>query len=551
VIEKNYHMEKNSPVKYAFLPVMDQEGKVTAVLSAGFNLNGLMRLQIVFAFAIVFFLLLSLGCWFILRFLLDKTVIEPVLELNRGMKIIAGGKLEHVIKINSKNEIGELAENFNRMTRSLKDGFEKIEASNRNLLVQLLTDPLTKTPNRKKFMDDLALCSNPVVVIFNVDGFQEINDFYGTEAGDLLLKEMAYRLKSLNLGIPFRLYKMHADEYIILIDREADMKELEYWGIYFSEEVMASPIIYRGTEIFINVSLGIGFARMEKPEKRKIDIGREALRNADMALKRAKSSRKKFIVYQDYMEISKEYEDNIFWTKKLKNAIMEDRILPYFQPILNNHTGAIDKYECLMRMVDLNGDIIAPLKFLNTAKKARLYRYLTKMMLEKSFAFFRDYEFEFSINISLEDIMDEKTVGYLYELLKSFEDCTCRAVFELLETENLENYIEVIEFINYVKNLGCKIAIDDFGTGYSNFSHLINMHVDYIKIDSSLIKNINKDKNSQIITRTIATFARELGLQTISEFVYSKEVFDKCQEMGIDYSQGYYLGEPKNTLVMP
>ncbi len=549
VIEKGFHSVRKSLIRNAYLPLMDKKGEVIAVLSAGYDLKNFSSLQIAFILAVVFFLGMSLGFGLILRLLLEKTVIKPVMELNRGTNIIAGGLLEHVIEINSKNEIGELADNFNRMTRNLRESFEKIENSNRNLLAQLLTDPLTNTPNRKKFLDDLALCSNPVVIIFNVDCFQEINDFYGTEVGDLILKELAYRLKGLNLGIPYRLYKMHADEYTILIDRESEIKELEYWGIYFSEEIMANPIIYKETEIYINVSVGIGIARGETTDRGKLDIGREALRNADMALKRAKVSRKKYIVYQDYMEIVKEYENNILWTKRLKNAIKDDRIVPYFQPILNNHTGNVEKYECLMRMIDVNGNIIAPLNFLNTAKKARLYRYLTKMMIEKSFLFFKSNDIEFSLNISLDDIMDEKTIGYLYEQLKSNRDIARRAVFELLETENIENYKEVIEFISYVKNLGCKIAIDDFGTGYSNFSHLIHMQIDYIKIDSSLIKNINNDKNSQVITKTIANFARELGLETISEFVHSKEVYDKCLEIGIDYSQGYYLGEPKNRLV--
>src|SRR5271157_368027 len=96
--------------------------------------------------------------------------------------------------------IGVLADNFNRLAKNLKESFEKIEVLNKDLLAQLLTDPLTNIPNRKKFIDDLSLCSHPVVIIFNVDCFQETNDFYGTEVGDLILKELACRFKGLNLG---------------------------------------------------------------------------------------------------------------------------------------------------------------------------------------------------------------------------------------------------------------------------------------------------------------------------------------------------------------
>ncbi len=549
IAEKDYHLENKVLIRNAYLSIQNPEGKTGAVIEAGYDLSHFRLQQAIFLIAVVFFIGMAGSFGLILRQLLERTVIKPVMELSRSTTLVADGALEHIIKIKANNEIGELALNFNRMTQNLRDSIEKIESSNKNLLTQLLTDPLTNMPNRKKFMEDLVLCSNPVVIIFNVDCFQEINDFYGTEVGDMILRELAKRLKFINLGISYRLYKMHADEYTILIESAANLKDLDHWGIYLSEEVMERPFIYKDTEIYITVSLGIGTAQNVPAGESGLEIGRNALRNADMALKRAKVSRKKYVVYQEFMEIVKEYENNIQWTKKLKSAIKDDRIVPYFQPILNNHTGKIEKYECLMRMIDDNGSIIAPLNFLNTAKKARLYRYLTKMMLEKSFDFFKNNEYEFSLNISLDDIMDEKTIGYLYDLIKTSKESSCRAVFELLETENIENYKEVIEFINYVKQCGCKIAIDDFGTGYSNFSHLIHMQIDYIKIDSSLIKNINRDKNSQIITRTIASFAKDLGLKTISEYVHSKEVYEKCLEIGIDYSQGYYLGEPKKGLI--
>ncbi len=548
VIAKNYRMVNQSLLRYAYLTIRNTDGETIAVIKAGIEEGNFWPLQsaiLMAALILIGFVALS---GFVLKHFLERDIVNPVMEISRGTALVAKGMLSHTINIHADNEIGELAVNFNRMTQSLRDSFEKIENSNKYLINQLLTDPLTSMPNRKKFIDDLEVCSNPVIIIFNVDSFQEINDFYGIEAGDMILKELANRLSSLNLGIPYRLYKMHADEYTILIEKEATLKELDHWGIYLSEEVMERPFIYRDTEIYITVSVGIGISQNKSYEK-SIETGIDCLRNADMALKRAKVSRKKYVVYQEFMEIVKEYENNIQWTKKLKSAIKDDRIIPYFQPILNNHTGKVEKYECLMRMIDENGKMIAPLLFLNVAKKARLYRYLTKMILEKSFVFFKDKEFEFSINISLDDIMDEKTIGYLFDLIKASRECSKRAVFELLETENIENYNEVFEFIGYVKENGCKIAIDDFGTGYSNFSHLIRMQVDYIKIDASLIKNIDKDFNSQIIARTIANFARELGLKTISEYVHSKEVYEKCLEIGIDYSQGYYLGEPKKGLI--
>jgi EAL domain-containing protein (putative c-di-GMP-specific phosphodiesterase class I) len=119
---------------------------------------------------------------------------------------------------------------------------------------------------------------------------------------------------------------------------------------------------------------------------------------------------------------------------------------------------------------------------------------------------------------------------------------------ELVETSEIEQNREFRDFIRQAKSLGARIAIDDFGAGYSNFSYLLEMEVDFIKIDASLIRNLVNDRNSQIVVQTIAGFARSLGIRTVAEFVDSKEVHEAVLGIGIDYCQGYYFGKPEPTL---
>ena len=121
-------------------------------------------------------------------------------------------------------------------------------------------------------------------------------------------------------------------------------------------------------------------------------------------------------------------------------------------------------------------------------------------------------------------------------------------VFEILESEEINDYLEIQQFIQEVKLLGCKIALDDFGSGYSNFSHVLELNVDYLKIDASLIKNITTNENSKKIIQTIIIFASNLGLQTIAEYVEDEASFNLLKEMGIDFIQGYYIGKPKEDL---
>ena len=117
-----------------------------------------------------------------------------------------------------------------------------------------------------------------------------------------------------------------------------------------------------------------------------------------------------------------------------------------------------------------------------------------------------------------------------------------------MESEGIESYKEIKDFINTVKKYNCKIAIDDFGSGYSNLNHIINLDIDYIKIDASIIKNIDKDENSEHIVKLLVEFSKKLGIKTIAEFVSSKEIFEKVKKLGIDYSQGYYFSEPQKEI---
>jgi EAL domain-containing protein (putative c-di-GMP-specific phosphodiesterase class I) len=124
-----------------------------------------------------------------------------------------------------------------------------------------------------------------------------------------------------------------------------------------------------------------------------------------------------------------------------------------------------------------------------------------------------------------------------------------KIVFEILESEGIKNYENISLFIKKMQNKGIKIALDDFGTGYSNFDHILRLEVDYIKIDASLIKNIHRDRLSRSIVETILDLSKRLNVKSVAEYVHSSDVFLAVNELGIDYSQGYYIGEPSPDLV--
>ncbi|OZB81356.1 MAG: hypothetical protein B7X28_05150 [Halothiobacillus sp. 13-55-253] len=215
----------------------------------------------------------------------------------------------------------------------------------------------------------------------------------------------------------------------------------------------------------------------------------------------------------------------------------------YFQPIVDNKTQAVTKYEALIRMIDSDGMVITPYQFLDVAKKTKLYSQLTRVMIDKVLEVFKESTVPVSINLSTEDLMNQELSEYLAQRLTE-TGMGHLLVFEILESEGVNNYEVVSAFIQRFKAKGCLFAIDDFGSGYSNFDHLIKLNMDILKIDGSLIRTLPHDRNSQIIVQHICDFAHEMGIRTVAEFVSNEAIYHQVCEIGIDDSQGYYFYPP-------
>ncbi|MCD8541183.1 MAG: EAL domain-containing protein [Aliarcobacter cryaerophilus] len=170
---------------------------------------------------------------------------------------------------------------------------------------------------------------------------------------------------------------------------------------------------------------------------------------------------------------------------------------------------------------------------------------LSRIIISKSLDNLLKTQKNITINLSFKDILNYEFIDYLDNVLEKlkFEDRN-RLVFEILESENLSDYDFLEEFVLKYKKLGVKIAIDDFGSGYSNFIRIIRLKPDYLKIDGSLIKNIDKDNNSYEIVKSIIAFSKTLNIKTIAEYVHSEEIFNLLLELDVDEFQGYYFGKP-------
>ena len=403
----------------------------------------------------------------------------------------------------------------------------KVEEKTKELISQTFEDTLTGLPNRHRLQYDMDRKHFHALIILNLHNFREVNDFFGFAIGDDLLRQMAHWIQTLDL----KPYRLSGDEFAILIEEEFSDEALDTLCQRLLNRLSDHPFSVGEETISLNVTIGVDSSD---------DV---SLTHADIALHEAKEDSKHIAFYDSNSHVEVQFQANIALTSTIHKALNSGRIICFYQPIVSIQTGRIEKYETLVRMIDESAQIIPPLDFLQTAKKTRLYPQITRTVVEHACHAFKDRNEEFSINLSIRDILDHSTVRFIEEMIVE-TDTAHRIVFEILESEGIENFDAVISFIHRMKGLGAKIAIDDYGTGYSSLENILRLDIDYIKIDGSLIRNINENPKYAIVVQHISDFAAKLGIKTIAEFVSSEEIFQHTKMIGITYSQGYYTGKP-------
>ena len=408
----------------------------------------------------------------------------------------------------------------------------------KNLVEQFYTDPLTRLPNLYKLRHDLEETNDFTLILANIDNFKLLNDFYGFVVGDFILESFAKTLKKELTEIA--VYRIAGDEFAIMLREKLSFYLLKNYLNHLSKQLTHLKYAYAQTEIYVDCTFSSSASFSND----------DIFSKVSMALKYAKKEQLKFWIYEDTMNFAQEYESNLKYATKVRKAIVDfSGIVPYFQPIIDNKTNEIIKFEALARLIDEEGIIHSPHNFIPVAKMIKVYDKITIAIIEKSFKTFETHPFDFSINLSFEDIINQEIYDFIIHKLRD-SNMGHRVTFELLESEKVNDFDKVVHFFNEIKRYGAKVAIDDFGSGFSNFSYIIKLNPDFIKIDGSLIKDIDKDKNAQIVVETIVDFSKKLGIKTVAEFVHSSTVLSTVKRLGIDYSQGYFIDMPSPQIII-
>ena len=418
---------------------------------------------------------------------------------------------------------------------------KELENKNKELKNEALKDKLTGLGSYFALTQRMEQGSGGMIIYININNFMDFRFFYKTKTVDAIIASFATTLQLCidTYKIDANIYRVQFDEFCIWYGGDDAERVVRKFIDYFKANNLY--ITVEGAREFIpNIKITIGVSMpQDTPQTNR-------LTQAMLAHHEAKQNGETVQFYTENSHIEQQYYHNQIMSRTIENALYNDTVIVECQPIydVSGEMARVKYYEVLVRLIDENGKIRYPGEFLDIAKKISLYNDITKKVVEHVFRLVEKFtNTSFSMNLSSSDIANE-SIRELIE--KKLRVCSRpeHVYFEILESEGVDDYKIVNDFINKIRTYDCKISIDDFGSGYSNYYRILELDIDTIKIDGSIIKKLPYDKNARYLLQTIIDFAGRQGYNVVAEFVSSEEILAEIKKFGIKYAQGFLLGKP-------
>ena len=418
---------------------------------------------------------------------------------------------------------------------------KELENKNKELKNEALKDKLTGLGSYFALTQRMEQGSGGMIIYININNFMDFRFFYKTKTVDAIIASFATTLQLCidTYKIDANIYRVQFDEFCIWYGGDDAERVVRKFIDYFKANSLY--ITVEGAREFIpNIKITIGVSMpQDTPQTNR-------LTQAMLAHHEAKQNGETVQFYTENSHIEQQYYHNQIMSRTIENALYNDTVIVECQPIydVSGEKVRVKYYEVLVRLIDENGKIRYPGEFLDIAKKISLYNDITKKVVEHVFRLVEKFtNTSFSMNLSSSDIANE-SIRELIE--KKLRVCSRpeHVYFEILESEGVDDYKIVNDFINKIRTYDCKISIDDFGSGYSNYYRILELDIDTIKIDGSIIKKLPYDKNARYLLQTIIDFAGRQGYNVVAEFVSSEEILAEIKKFGIKYAQGFLLGKP-------
>ena len=490
------------------------------------------------AFVVVAFLVLTLVGQIALR-----RVVQPLVSMQAPLEKMAEGELEVDVPTSPYREITAIG-------RALEAAASSIRERDKHLRRLANYDALTGLPNRHHLIDllnirmgELVHASQPGAVLFiDLDQFKYVNDSFGHQAGDAVLKQIAERLRQL-VREQDLIARYSGDEFIIYVSHVSPERADDI-ARQLIQELHEYPLSYEGQRFNISCSVGITVASAPP-----IFTPEELISQADVACRQAKALGRNRTSHfsADQSELASIRSD-LDWHQRLELALQNDDFELHFQPIMGLLHDDIRHYEVLVRVRD-GSELFYPDAFLPAAVRFGLMQRIDHWVIAHALQQLADVrrtrpEICFSINITGSSFVDGTLATYISEQLDTYDLPASSIVLEITEQVAVGTFSDAVPQIMELIQQGCEFAVDDFGTGYSSLSYLKRLPVQYIKIDGAFIQRITSNDVDQAIVRAVAEIARIMGKRTVAEFVGDEATLKLIRKLGIDYAQGFHIGKP-------
>lgn len=426
-----------------------------------------------------------------------------------------------------------------RMVREIEDKSDQIK-------VQSSIDKLTGFGNyfamTDKFKDEEnGVIVDGMIVNITIKNFDNLRFFYKTKVIDAMLLAFANTLKLCveTFDIKAELFRFQDDDFYVWYNGDNIMRDIGYIQDYFSFNSL-DVMVDKKVESLPGIKVVMGVSLLEDTAQT------NRLVQSILANQQANKLGNEIYYYKENDAIEQRYYQNQIITQLIEYALENNTVIVECQGIYDvSKEGKATYYEVLVRLIDQNGKIRYPGEFLEVAMQAQLYTQITKKVIERAFLLVERYpDYTFSINLSGIDIIDGSVREFLEEKLQLCSNPS-HVCFEILESEEITDYTTMISFIKHIKDYGAQISIDDFGSGYSNYYRILELDIDTIKIDGSIIKKLPFDQNARYLVETIMNFASKQGYKVVAEFVSSPEILEQVKSFNIKYAQGFLLGKPQ------
>lgn len=411
-------------------------------------------------------------------------------------------------------------------------------------------DALTGLPNRTNLTNSLGIQidhsvqygSKFALAFLDLDGFKEVNDTFGHDTGDLLLVDVAQRMRD-TLGEDSTVARFGGDEFVLLLPIVGDVSEVE-GKLEHLLVALAEPFRISGVTLHISASIGVTYY----PQNRMIEAD-QLIRQADQAMYQAKISGRNRLKPFDLSQEDILVEQHRFY-EELQHAYENEQFCLFYQPKVNMRTREVIGYEALIRWRHPTRGVLAPAAFLpamtNQPLELEVGHWVIKTALEQIEAWHKQGHFQsISVNLAGYQLQQPHFMSELQGIIIGFSAEVVHSLeLEILETSAIEDLATVSGVIDACKDMGIKVSLDDFGTGYSTLSHLKELSVDMLKIDHGFVRDMLGDKNDLAIIKGVVGFADAFSLEVIAEGVETPEHVKRLLELGCELGQGYSISRP-------